>query len=316
MTRGELVTQIGRLTGRTDTNRQTSIQDFLNQSIREFALLRPWAGLKQNMNAFADGTAFITLPGWVERPMYVFDVSNINPVEPGAIWDYQFETALADKTTGLAIEWRDAGTLPTTKVPTGVLTIESTDAGDTEDIRIAGFSHVSEASGTPLENQIVHETMTLTGTSPVSSSNSYTRVMSISKNADTTGNIYVRDAAASAVLIASLGAFEDQTRYKRLEFLRIPSAGTKFEIRVLRKPIELENDAQSAEPAIPEDYLLWNTAGLELVALGERQAGLTFLQKARALADQEDFKDKNFGDQALQMIPITDYRNSERRMVD
>lgn len=315
MTRADIITQVGRLTGRTDDSYEATIAGFLNQSIREYARERPWIGLRQLWKTFATGRPYIILPQWVQRPLSVFDVSNVNPVEAGALWDFEQASAYASRVSGLAIEWRDMGTVPTVTEPSGNVTVASGDSSDTEAIRITGFAHISEASGTALESKVVHESLTLTGTSPVSSTYSYTQLLSISKTNDTSGDVSVRDAA-SGTLLTTLGAYDDETRHLRIELLRVPTAGTEFRIAVMRRPLELEDDAQAPEPGISEDYLIWHTAGLSLISLGERQAGVTYVQKAQAIVEKEHFRDRNFGDTPLQMIPITATREAEERMVD
>jgi hypothetical protein len=312
-TRSEIVTQAGRLIGRPDTNFQGTLQDFLNQSIRDWARKRPWASLKRRLTVYATGSRFLILPSFVERPVQVFDVSNIHPVESGGNWDFEFPSALATQTNGIPIEWQDMGTVATISDPSDYISVESDNSGDTEEIRISGFSHVSEASGTALEYEVVHESIALSGTSAVTSTHNYVEVLTIGKANDTTGKVSVRSGGS---LLARLNRYETQARYRRIEFIRVPNSGTQFEITALFKPNELEHDSQTPHPSIEGDFLLWSTAGFGLMSIGERQAGLFYLQKAQAILEQTDFRDKNFGDQFHRMIPIVDAYQAEEDAVE
>lgn len=315
MTRSEITTQAGRLTGRVDTSFNTTLHGFINQSIREWARKRPWLSLKGRQRLFANGTRHLVLPSYMERPVSIFNVSNSLPVEAGGNWDFEFPGRLADQTVGTPIEWQDMGSVATTRAPTGFVSLASDSDSDTSiDVRLTGFSHVSDSSGTPLEFQIVHETISLTGSSPVTATNLFVSIETISKTDDTTGNVTVTDAAAGRA-ISRLGPFDPQARFRRLEFIMLPAAGTELEVTFIRQPEELEADTQSAHPSIDEDFLIWNTAGLGLVALGERQAGITFIQKAQQVLDDSDFREKSFGDQFLRTQPLLDGFDEERRLL-
>lgn len=310
-TRSNILAEAGRRAGRTDTTFLTTLRGFLNEAVREWARKRPWIGLKRRLRMPTNGTRFLVLPSFVERPMELFDVTNASPIMPGANWDYEYPGAHADLQSGQALEWQDMGTVAAVTDPSGRVVVLSSSSADTSiEVTLIGRTRDTAASGTALEYLWTHEDLTLLGTSPVTSTNLFDELTTFSKSTNTAGTVTCR-AASGALPLSRLGRFDNEARYRRLELMRIPAAGSVIELTVQVRPDSLDNDNQSPHPSIDEDFLTWYTAGLGLVSLGERQAGLTFLQKATAILDQVDFRDKAWGDMPNRIIPVWDSTRSE-----
>jgi hypothetical protein len=316
MIRSDIISDVQRLVGRSDTNFNATLNSFLNHSVREWARKRPWLGLRRRISAFANGTPYIILPSYVERPEYIFDVTNARAILPGGNWDWEFASALAANQAGAALEWKDLGTVASVTDPAGYITIESDAAADTAiNLHITGYSQDTTMSGTPLELKVISETLALNGQTPVTSTLEFNEIVSVGKESATSGSVSVRDAASSTML-SRVGPDESESVHRRIQLMRVPSSGTQLQVLAVTKPFEMSNTNQAPHPSIDSDFLVWNTAGLALTTLGERQAGILYLQKARAILDDESFVDENFGDQFIQMIPTYNSFEAEDNLSD
>lgn len=84
----------------------------------------------------------------------------------------------------------------------------------------------------------VEEDVTLTGTTSVDSSNSYTRILGISKSAVTAGYVTIT-SNSGAVTIAVISKETLETRYKIMRLAPIPSTTITYSIPYIIKPLPL-----------------------------------------------------------------------------
>lgn len=313
-TRSKLTTQIQNLSGKNESSFQTTIHGYIDAAIREWARLRPWPSLQRDITLYANGTRYLTMPPYVELPLSIFDVTNVSPIMTGAHWDEQYPGSYAQNTVSRAIEWQDAGYVATTYDPMGYLTIQSSHASDTATIYFEGLIPDFSASGTPMANFVVQDSLSLDGSTPVTCTYNFTEVLSIGKGEDTNGYITVNDSTRSAV--ARLGRYEHRSSLRRVQFMRIPTAGTEFRVRVLLKPPTLEADAHALHPSIDEDFVKWYATSLVLYQIGERQAATLYESKAQKKLEDSYLREFNFGDNRIQLIPQYDMHGEEEGMTE
>lgn len=314
-TRSKITTQIQNLTGKNESDFQTTIHGHIDAAIREWSRLRPWPSLRREISLYANGTRYLTMPSFVERPVSVFDVTNVAPVAAGSHWDEQYPGGLAQGTVSRAIEWQDAGYVATTVDPTGHITIQSSHASDTATVYFEGFIHDSGASGTPMERILVQDSLSLNGQTPVSSTYDFEEILSIGKSSDTSGYVTVKDAVAGSV-ISRLGLYEDRATLRRIQFMRRPAAGTHFEVTVITRPPTLESDDNALHPSIDADFVKWYASALVLYQIGERQAGAFYEAKAEKKLEDAHQRELNFGDNQIQMLPLYDMYGEEEGMTE
>jgi hypothetical protein len=313
--RAEIVQLVQDLTGWNDATFAPIIRRALNESIRTWARRRPWASLTREIDLVANGTRYLTLPDFIERPVYFFDKTNKAPILPGARWDQDFPGSFGEGTVGRPFDWKDAGYVATIGNPAGYVTAQSADVSDTGYVYLTGLVQDTTASGTALEWIKTQESITLNGQTPVTASNLFTEVYSFSTDSED-GDVTLLDEGNSSLPISRIPQYETAARFPRVQFLRIPQAGLVLEVAYLQTPPDLENDAQSPHPSIDEDFLKWHTAGIVLNNIGERQAGFAYIAKGEEVLAKADFREKNFGDRPIQMTPLTDYHGEEEAMLE
>jgi hypothetical protein len=69
------------------------------------------------------------------------------------------------------------------------------------------------------------------GTSPVTLSTLFSRLLSVSKSTDANGDFFIFDSGASDAHIGYIGRYDDDSHFKRLQLMFVPSAQTILELR-------------------------------------------------------------------------------------
>lgn len=123
------------------------------------------------------------------------------------------------------------------------VTIVSTSASDTSSNSCTVIVRGETSNG------VTSETITATGTSNATSTNSFTTILQITKTGTWAGTLTV---TAGAVTLLKLFATEYGRNYRRLETLRIPTPGETIEYRFYRQPNSLSNDRDL--PNIPPPF--------------------------------------------------------------
>ena len=157
---------------------------------------------------------------------------------------------------------------------TGTISILSNQSGDTsKNVIIRGLDG---------SNVITTETITSNGsngTTPVSSSTSYKKILKVTKSGTFTGTLTVRDNAGNTML--SLGTADYGKNYAQIKLLKDPEQADTIEYATYRKPVKLSDNNDI--PDIPDPFsriLIWDTL-LALCAYDEVQPQPVWIQKQR-----------------------------------
>lgn len=223
-------TDVGEFVGDTTSSFLLKVGKYLNFRYRDILRRYPWKQIfgSTTITTVANQATY-AMPWDFEEPVYIFD--NTNKVslwekpEIGALND----TALVGSSQYFSVKESSCAAQPTSA---SALSIVSSSASDTGTVFIKG------TLSTGVE---VVETVTLTGTTPVASANSYTGVVQASKNAISVGTITIT-SNSSAVSIAVLGPRQMQARYRILHLYYIPSATTSIVVRYKKRVLPLVND--------------------------------------------------------------------------
>lgn len=210
----------------------TMIGKFLNR--RYFQCLRyiNWGAINQgNTLSVASGTQDYVLPADFDKAVYVLDSSNNLTYE-----EVRFDDEASDPSRIFQQGGADKYTIyesPVISQPSAaaVVTAVSSSASDTSAaITVHGISGGVELS----------EAKTLNGTSAVSTTATFSRIISITKD-ETVGTITITCNSQS---MATMGPVRKVARYKIIRFLPIPSASTTLSIpyHVIPLPMSSNGD--------------------------------------------------------------------------
>lgn len=113
----------------------------------------------------------------------------------------------------------------------GTFTVVSSSASDTTQTLYARFINANGKED--------YETLTLNGTTTVTSTKSAVRFIGIAKNGATAGDITI---ARGSDTVAILGREQFESRYKIMRLIKVPNAVVTIEINYLQKSMPLNND--------------------------------------------------------------------------
>lgn len=221
---------VAEIVGDTSSPFKTKIGKWLNKRYRDILRRYPWPHLygTQTISAVANQATYALNPDF-EEIVYIFDNTNKNMLWEQPENGNQNDTSLVGQP-----DWFSIGESAVKEQPSSasVLAIVSSSSADTtQTIFIKGV-----AGGVEVE-----ETVTLTGTTPVNSANSYTEVLKIGKSAVTTGTITITSNSAAKTQ-AVIAPKQLHVRYRIIHFYYIPNAVMSIIIRYKRGFLPLVND--------------------------------------------------------------------------
>lgn len=133
---------------------------------------------------------------------------------------------------------------------TGTLSVVSSSASD-----VTSYSVVIK--GEDSAGAVFAEILTLTGTTPVTSSGSFHKILSVTKNQNFNGTLTVKDSDNNTLL--SLLPWEMGRQYRQITFVEDPGARTVI-YGFYRQPLALVNDYDIPDlPAPYSQILVWDT---------------------------------------------------------
>ena len=237
----------------TSTSTQSVIKNYINR--RYFQILRAinWENINPSytFNTIA-GTQSYVLPDDFGKPFIVRDATNQNEL---AELDYQ---SLISKnisiisSSGIPTQYSIIeDRIQNQPTASSILTLVSTSVSDTtQNILIRGISSDLE----------VYESVSISGTSSVTTTNSYTRVISISKSAVSVGKITATSNAGTVTVIA-IPPVVTTPFFKKITFNYIPSSIITIALPYYIKPSVLVDD---------NDYPIIDVSdGIELGAIAD-----------------------------------------------
>lgn len=228
------------------------VKDFLNAAHQTRCGQEPWTFMRWDRPetfSTVSGQRFYGLSPEFWKPIYfrnrttgryLVEITERQLAATGLDWNVQ---------TGTLPYFRFAGYAPVAAQPasTGTLTIESSSAADNTSAKAVSF-----LVETP--NGVTTESVTPTGTTPASTTNSVERILGVTKGATWTGNLTVKDSDGNTVLF--LFPTEMGRSYPQLELLASPTAVDVIEYRFMRKPRTLSADNDLPDIPAPYSYIL------------------------------------------------------------
>lgn len=240
----DLKTQAGALLERSDAAMLTKLGYFINDGWRFIAAHRPWCGLlRQSTFTSTTGLDYFITSSEVDQ---VIDLSERSTPIVLALQRYY---AMLNKhfdavgvTTGNPVTASPMGEIGVMAAlaADGTLSVVSSSASDTTPkVRVNGY----DSNLVP-----VTEVLTLTGTTPVTSANTYTSKEGyeprFSKDADTVGIVTI---SAGAVTLARLAPEEREVRYRKWKVWPTFSSAITVYMTFKRRIRELVNDEDTPD---------------------------------------------------------------------
>lgn len=223
-------TDVAEFIGDSTTTFLTKIGKYLNARYRDSLHRYSWSQLylPYTITTIA-GTSEYALPYDFEEVVYIWDDTN-----KVMLWEKPEAASWSDGTLTGSSQYFTINQASQAAQPTSssTLSVVSSSASDnTQTIFIKGISSGVEKS----------ETITLGATTPVSSSNSYTRVDQISKSATSVGTVTVT-SNSGAVTVATIPPGMMQSLYRIIKFFYIPVTTTSLIVKYKRSPLPMVND--------------------------------------------------------------------------
>jgi hypothetical protein len=221
---------VAEIVGDTSAAFQTKIGKWINRRYRDFMRRYQWKELYDTYTiTTVANQATYALPEDFGEAVYFYDNTNKATLWESPEFGSQNDTSLVSASQYFSISESSVKAQPTSA---STLSVVSTSASDnTQTLFVKGFT------GTVT----VEETISLNGTTPVSSANSYTKVYQISKSAVSAGTISVTSDSA-AVTQAVMSPKVMQARYRIAHLFYIPVGTTSIVVRYKRAVTPLIND--------------------------------------------------------------------------
>jgi len=282
MTFKQLQDEIGRHIQDTSSGRNTRIKDSINRKYVEIADGFDWPDLwrveSAEVSTFS-GEAYIFMPRHVDLVKKIVVDSNKQIMwnsNPEMFFNRFFDTL---DTNANMFAYTSNGSSPTKRViiTPETLNLVSSDAGDT--------SPVVEIWGL-VSGEELNESVTLNGTAPVTTSNTFTRITRIGTNtgigdSSRAGNITITGTTSSTEY-AVIPNYEFDSRYQSIRVKDGPSANDTLSIVYKKKVRKLINDGDTLE--IPADLILFEMSTADILqSEGKYSQAQTNMQQGQRL---------------------------------
>jgi hypothetical protein len=240
-----------------DTNTTlTLVKNFMNQAHQARCGQDAWTFMRWDRPetfTLTAGQRFYSLHPEFWRPIYFFNRNTNRYMVEVVERQLAASNANWNVDTGRSPLFRFAGNSQVSAQPenTGTLTIESSSASDNSSSKGIVFE-VDTADGVTLEAVVPN------GTTPVATTNSVIRILSVTKKAAWAGTLTVKDSDGNTLL--KLFPDEYGREHTQFELLSSPTEADVIEYRFIRKPKKLQFDNDI--PNIPAPYsqiLVWDT---------------------------------------------------------
>jgi len=283
---GEIVSTIGKLVQRSeDTAYANNIKVWVNLSLQTLYNSYDHFIELQNVHNFTtvDGTKRYYMPSDFEKPIRFYDITNDKPI---AIKTYQeyFDANIAniadatEDDAGSAYFTEVVGVKVQISTSGDTIVVDSSSTADTtQTVRIEGYLDSALTI-------IGFEELTLNGTTDVSGTTTFYKILNVSKSADTTGYVTLRNSSLTA--LTTLSDIERVSRHKAFDMGLIPGSADSMRVIYKKKFRRLVDDEDY--PFIDaDDYLIFDTAATAMVQEKEdiNRASL-MIQKAQAALSQ------------------------------
>lgn len=311
MIAADLITKSQQLAGRVDQQFNSRTLQFLTEAIDNWALRFPWPSLRTTISLTADGSRDLLLPDYVGGIEWVSDMANKRNLTYQDGWESQQTSDFLSDATGSMYVWREGSVDAVYEQPSALSQIGvRCTASDTFTVHLTGIVQDTAASGTAGYEFFGEEILTISGSGPNLSTNSYVKILSLGKSAISNGDVLV---TAGATQLGRIQANRYAPSYRRIELLRIPPAGTQLRVGALLLPQPLTSTNQAPHHTIDRQYLIWYAAGLILKAQNEPAKGDAMVARAEEILAAKAYKERAHGAKDWICRPDDEYWQSEDR---
>lgn len=233
----DLYTEVGQNIRDTTTTSQTIIKRYINEAYGEFLKRFNFDifDYDYTINTVA-GTKDYTLPSNFSKEKYVLDTTNSIYLNRTDLQEYTHDKPSLTSTQGNVNDYVIINS-PVNSQPTSASTL-SFSSSSSSDTAVQVF-----VRGLDSNDVEVSENVTLTGTSPVVTSNSYNSIITVSK--DVTVGTVTATSNSGAVTVAVMGPDEKEYKRKVLRLFQTPTQTLVLSILYIIKPMPLTNDDDS-----------------------------------------------------------------------
>lgn len=229
----EMKTRVSSLLQKGDATYLTKILGWLNLRYDQAQKRYNWPALiKTTTVTTTAATATVVVAKDVRVILDVHDTTNdIHLTSTDSQYIGRNEVSNIDQ-QGIPRQYvQEEDTVASQPTSSSVITFASSSASDTATVRVRGISGGEETT----------ESITLNGTTAVSTTNAYTRVDTISKSAATAGKV-TGTSNSGSVTVVSIAARDVTSRYTKLRLVKIPSDAITYTITYKYRAPRLEYD--------------------------------------------------------------------------
>lgn len=255
MNLGRLIQECQFRSGLNDSDYRAKWVSFLNEGVREFASVQPWEGLEDVVDLYADGTKYLILPPHVDTIVGLFDVANAAPVERRGPIERFTPAIEALNTAGRAVHYDLAGDVAATKDPAGHIWLASSHASDYQDVTVTGVVTNTAATGA-LRSTIASLTLSSSGSTPVTLSTLFSRLLSVSRATEANGDFWFYDAGSGNLPVSCILKNETTAGFKRVQLAYVPAAGTQLRLRYRPKLPQLREESEAPHPNVDCGFVI------------------------------------------------------------
>lgn len=229
-----MVSNVGTEVQDTSTAFATIIKTYINN--RYFQILRSinWSPARVNYTfSTTAGTQDYAMPDDFDKPILVLDSTNGIELPETTVqkMGMDFPSAFTSQGSVDSYAILEDTVLAQPSAASALAIVSSSASDTTQKIMVRGI----------VSDEEVTEEVTVTGTTQASTTNSFSRVKSISKTAVSVGKITVTSNSA-AVTVAVLGAQELTSYVKKMRFHYVPSTSLTMVVIYFMKPMPLYSD--------------------------------------------------------------------------
>lgn len=307
----EIIDRAQQLGNRIDPGFRARTMNAISRALEFWGLRLPWPGLRETEDFLADGSKFIVFPYRVGTIISITDKTNNRALDPGDNWNRRITHDYSQDPGGAAYEWRDMGfqaisSQPATDTQLRLLASVS----EALEVRVQGLVRDAGASGTAMELQSFFETITMGGTEPTLTSNTYAQIDFVEKEIATSGTLKVVNPL-TGVVISYIPAHAGRAQFRRAELRRLPPAGTVMRVEYYRRPDTITSEDQPIDISVDISYLEWRAAG-DLLWIGKQQgAAREAWGKADEIIGAKISAEKMRGESTKSTSPLFTYMSLE-----
>lgn len=302
----ELQDEVGRFIGRPGAQYLSKIKDWINDAVQDYTrqIATPWT--RRRRRFLSNGEQSFGCPQDVDMPVWILNVTDKQPVDPGIQWDRAYPLSMSGRDQGVPWQWQPDGYQPVIEQPgSGVYLTAETVAGVEDNVYVGGEAQDSTSSGLTSQYFRVQDTVYCTEASVITLSQLFTTIDEISRDANSDGRCVIRRSDnGKAISIIERG--ERVPRYTWVAFMRKPPTGHQFEMAYIPKVPRLIQDQDPIPAYVDASFVKWYACEVGCRDNDLRDKAQFAARKAEEAIIEERQKQLNFGDNVWQSMPYDD----------